>query len=220
MLRRIFYSILAVLILLAAVALYSCDKATDVADDTNDSNNSNESTSENTEPPTPEPETDPPAPRKINKWLTFAETDIPEDQHPIRVGDGGGFATIGAKFTVDFIMTDIIISCPSWSDDIGTMVFKIYKWDTDYETTAAGDPILIDTETFVDYPDNDMVEVIFPEEIEPGTYLWELSEGKDGVGLWAFNTPGAEGLEFYKNQTLFTDGTAFNAEINGYIMSE
>ena len=217
MLRKIF--ILICVIFVFAFMFISCNKTNDTADT---AINTYETILENqtTEPDTDPPATEAPGPKKVNKWLTFAETDVPGDQHPVKVGDGGGFKTIGVKFTVDFIMTDISISCPSWSDDIGTMVFKIYKWDTDYDTTVAGTPVFIDTETFVDYPDNAMVELTFDPEIEPGTYLWELSEGKDGVGVWAFKTPGAEDLEFYKNNTLFTDGTAFNAEINGYIMSE
>jgi len=161
-----------------------------------------------------------PEPKKINKWLSFAETDTSEDRNPVRVGDGGGFSSIGLKFTVDFIMTDLSLECPSWSDDIGKMVFRLYKWDTDYALTTAGEPIFTDTDTFVDYPDNATMEIIFDPEIGPGTYLWELSEGTGGVGVWAFKTHGAENLEFYKKGELYTDNTAFNGEINGYIMFE
>ena len=100
------------------------------------------------------------------------------------------------------------------------MVFKVYAWDTDYATTTAKDPVFTDTETFVDYPDNATMEITFSPEIGPGTYLWELSEGKDGVGVWASKTHGSEGLEFFKGGEPFTDGTAFNGELMGYIMSE
>ena len=160
-----------------------------------------------------------PVPRKINKWLEFSDNKDAE-RNAVKVGDGGGFTSIGVKFTAEFIMTGIALECPSWSDDVGTMVFKIYKWDTDYATTVAGAPVLVDAETFVDYPDNATVEVMFSPEIEPGTYLWEFSEGKDGVGIWASKTHGADGLEFFKNGEPFTDGTAFNGELMGYIMSE
>lgn len=215
MLRKIFIFICVIFILSAM--LFSCgEKSDDKADDVNDTKETTMETEEIIT--TAAPVTEPPGPKKSNKWITFAETDVPGDQNAVKVGDGGGFKAIGAKFTAEFIITDISISCPSWSDDIGSMIFKIFKWDTDYATTVAGEPVFIDTETFVDYPDNSMMEVSFEPEIEPGTYLWELSEGKDGVGVWAFKTHGEEGLEFYRNGELFPDGTAFNAEINGYIM--
>ena len=223
MLRRIFSVILMICVItLGSAALFACgDKPEDGQTDENGAaaENTGETPAEATpEPETPEP-TDP-APRKINKWIEFSDETDPSERNAVKVGDGGGFNSIGVKFTADFIMTGIAISCPSWSDDIGTMIFKIYKWDTDYETTTAGDPVFIDAETFVDYPDNALVETVFDPEIEPGTYLWELSEGKDGVGVWASKTPGADGLEFYRNGQLFTDGTAFNAELTGYVMSE
>lgn len=225
MFRKIF-SVIYIFIIISlmtalVLTLFSCgEKAKEDDKAANAADTSGTSGEKPTEADTDEPTTPEPVPRKINKWVTFAETDVPGDQNPVRVGDGGGFPSIGAKFTAEFIMTDMWISCPSWSDNVGSMVFKIYKWDTDYDTTVAGTPVLVDTETFVDYDDNATVELVFDPEIEPGTYLWELSEGKGGVGLWAFKTHGQEGLEFYKNKVLFTDGTAFNAEINGYIMSE
>lgn len=213
--RKILSVIFIISVLLFTCTLFSCgEKTGDNSDATSDTTETTESTTEAaTEPVT----TTEAGPKKVNKWIAFSDSSVPEDRNPVSVG-ANGITSIGAKFTADFIITDITIECPSWSDDVGSMVFKIYTWNTDYATTVAGTAVFTDTTSFVDYSDNDFVSVTFNPEIEPGTYLWELSDGKGGVGVWAFKTHGEEGLEFYKNGELFTDNTAFNAEINGYIM--
>jgi len=215
MMRKILFM---VLVLSLVFSLAACgDKAeNDAASDAVE-----ETTPEPTDASTTAaPPTTEPGPKKVNKWIEFSDDSDSSERNAVKVGDGGGHKSIGVKFTADFIITGISLSCPSWSDDIGTMVFKIYSWDTDYETTTSKDPVFVDTETFVDYPDNSMMEVMFGDEIPAGTYLWELSEGKDGVGVWASKTHGSEGLVFYKNGEPFTDGTAFNGELIGYVMSE
>jgi hypothetical protein len=221
MFRKISY-VFGMIFLAAAVCLLSScgEEAENGADSTTGTPETSAEVTV-TEPPatTEPPTTTDPGPRKLYKDLIFGETFIAEDNHPIKVGDDG-FTSIGAKFTADFTMTSLEISCPSWSDNVGKMTFKLYKWDTDYVTTAAGTPVLTDTETFVDYADNSIMEVAFPEEIEAGTYLWELSEGTGGVGLWAHKTAGAEGLEFYANGELMTDGSTFDATLYGYAWSE
>ncbi|MCL1792404.1 MAG: hypothetical protein FWG34_00890 [Oscillospiraceae bacterium] len=178
-----------------------------------------ESAAETTGPPTetnPPPTTDP-GPKKKSRDIAFADTSDESERHAVKVGEGGGYKSIGVKFTAEFTITDIDLSCPSWSDDIGTMVFRLYKWDTDYATTVAGTPVLVDEETLVDYPDNAMMSLDFGIEIEPGTYLWELSEGKDGVGMWSFKTPGEDGLEFFRNGEKVSD-EAYNGTLYGFVM--
>lgn len=215
--KRNFRVLIFVFVLIAAAALFSCGEKEDKAD----ADESAESaTAEITDPPeiTAAPPTTAPGPKKKMRDITFADTSEESDRHPVKVGEGGGYQSIGAKFTAEFTMTSIELSCPSWSDDIGSMVFRLYKWDSDYAATVAGTPVLADYETLVDYPDNAMMEVEFGADIEPGTYLWELGEGKAGVGMWAFKTHGEEGLEFFKNGEPFTDGTALIATLYGYVM--
>ena len=216
--KKILYALIFVFIFSAAFALYSCGAKEDEKAATDDEG-ADATTLEPTDPPAtdPPPTTDP-GPKKRIRSIEFADSSDESERNPVKVGEGGGYQTIGAKFTAEFTITDMEISCPSWSDDIGTMIFKLYKWDTDYATTVAGTSVFVDTDTFVDYPDNAMMEVDFGMDIEPGTYLWELSEGKDGVGVWAYRTHGEEGLEFFKNGEPFADGTAFIATVYGYVM--
>ena len=215
--KKIFCALIFVFVIFTAFALFGCGAKEDkpAEDDAAEA----ATTLEATDPPAtnPPPTTDP-GPKKKMRDIEFADTSDESERHAVKVGEGGGYQSIGAKFTAEFTITDIDLSCPSWSDDIGTMVFRMYKWDTDYATTKAGDPVVEDYDTLVDYPDNAMMNLEFGKEIEPGTYLWELSEGKDGVGMWAFKTHGEEGLEFFKNGEPFTDGTALIATLYGYVM--
>jgi len=214
--KKSFRVLIFVFVLFAALAFFSCgEKEEAAADESADASTIETTGTPETSPPPP---TTDPGPKKRMRDITFADTSDESERHPVKVGEGGGYQSIGAKFTAEFTMTSIDLSCPSWSDDIGTMVFKLYKWDTDYATTVAGAPVVADYETLVDYPDNAMMEVDFNAEIGPGTYLWELSEGKAGVGMWAFKTHGEEGLEFFKNGEPFTDGTALIATLYGYVM--
>ena len=106
---------------------------------------------------------------------------------------------------------------PSWGDSKGSLRLSIYKWDTDYETTVANDPIKTEKhENFADCS-----EIIFNlvdtagKGLSEGEYLWRIHEGYDerinpanesepvGVGMWTFNTPDAE-----TGITVFYEGEA------------
>ena len=215
--KKILCALIFVFAVSLVFALVSCGEKEDKADGgtTEEDTTQGPTTAAPTEPP---PTTDP-GPKKKMKEIELADSSNEGERNPVKVGEGGGHQSIGVKFTADFRITDMDLSCPSWSDDIGTMVFKLYKWDTDYETTVAGTPVFVDAETFVDYPDNAMMSVEFSKDgLEPGTYYWELSEGTAGVGVWAYRTHGSEGLEFFKNGAPFTDGTAFIGTIYGFVL--
>ncbi len=103
-------------------------------------------------------------------------------------------SSVAAKFTIkEGFLESLTITCPSWSNDIGNLTIKLYKWDTDYEKTVAGTPVA--EEKFVDYADNAELTLMFEGDkaktIGAGDYIWWLGDGVDesasGVGLWYFN---------------------------------
>jgi len=92
----------------------------------------------------------------------------------------------GAKFTADFTITRVSVLCPNWANADSDMVFYLYKWDTDYETTIAAKPIWTDSETGKRYKDNGTLEFEISEGVAPaGTYLWLLEGTNSTPGFWA-----------------------------------
>lgn len=140
-----------------------------------------------------------------------AETTVPETEAPAKDSyayidfyedNGGGHnpysllaadSSIGVHFKVaEGFLEDFSVNCPSWSNDIGSLTMRVYKWNTDYATTVAGTPAA--EETFVDYVDNDWLIMYFNADgakgLEAGEYLVTLGDGVDesgsGVGLWTY----------------------------------
>ena len=74
------------------------------------------------------------------------------------------------------------ISCPSYSNNIGTLRFSLYLWMGDYESTVAEEE-LHSTE-FVDFNDNASLRFEYPTA-PAGEYLILVqSTGTDMVGVW------------------------------------
>ena len=103
---------------------------------------------------------------------------------------------LATRFKVDEgFIEEITVSCPSWSDNVGSLTFKLYRWDTDYETTIAKDPLY--SETFVDYDDNSDLTLTCKTDssrgAEAGEYLLFVGDGVDeggsGVGIWSYGFP-------------------------------
>ncbi|NLY69487.1 MAG: hypothetical protein GX067_06830 [Clostridiales bacterium] len=146
---------------------------------------------------TTEAETEAPKPKIKFQYIDFYEEKDDGGHDPRSISDTPG-SSVGAKFTAEGNWIDISMNCPSWSDNIGTMTFAVYNWDTDFETTVAAEPVY--TTEFVDYIDNDTLIVEFEGDgLPPGTYLWLLKDGKDGVGIWSKNKPDDPNIEVYYN---------------------
>lgn len=97
------------------------------------------------------------------------------------------------------------VSCASWSDNFGSLTFYLYRWNTDYETTVAGEPVL--KQTFEDFEDNSSLSMDFDrvdeKAIGAGTYLLVVKDGIDtqgtGVGVWTGSYWQDEDAEFYSS---------------------
>ena len=161
-----------------------------------------------TEPET-EPETQ--APKKRDK-RNYIDMYVQEgNRTPISLLSTGSSVAARITFAEGFL-EEYSIACPSWSDNIGSLTVKIFAWNTDYDTTVAGEPLF--SQTYVDYADNDtLYGELFTDDsrgLPAGEYLWWLGDGVDannsGVGLWSYMAPtDMEGLvELYQNGKVTT----------------
>ncbi len=72
--------------------------------------------------------------------------------------------------------------CPSWSDNLGTINFYLYRWEGDYRASLDGE--VLHTKEVSNVADNSMVEFDYPSA-PAGEYLmvWKTS-GSNSVGLY------------------------------------
>lgn len=93
-----------------------------------------------------------------------------------------------ATTTVNYIET----FCPSWDNSTGNLTLSLYNWKDNYETTVAGKAIM--SKEFVDYKDNEWLQLKFETPLPAGEYLWVLSNPVETVGIWDV-AAGPEGQE-------------------------
>ena len=104
------------------------------------------------------------------------------------------------KFTSDSTFVAVDIQCPDWGNNINSITFKLYRWDTDYATTVAGIPIA--DSTVVNYLDNSFVKFSFNPQ-PPGEYYWELSDGIGTVGVWTYYNNKDSVTSYFNGQVVF-----------------
>ena len=221
--KKLLAILLAALLLLSAVACSNSGEAEETTAETEAT--AADTTASETEAAAAETEAETAAPKKRDQYNSIAINDG-GDHSPISLANGTDSAA------VRFVVTEGYIeyanaSCPSWSDDIGNLTFKLFKWDTDYATTVAGTPVA--EQTFENYSDNATLEITFNDDgygIEAGEYLLWLGDGVDesgsGVGFWAgaCNTNEEAIVEYYYNGAVTTGNYAFEGEISIIIPAE
>ena len=96
-----------------------------------------------------------------------------------------GANSAGQMFTADRDFYSVAFCCPTWSTN-GTehATATLYKWDTDYATTVASDPVR--SLSFLNMKDNDWDEIRSGDgsRFPAGTYLAVLSGGSEKAGVW------------------------------------
>ena len=220
---KLFSLILCTALVLTALSLASCGEekspapAADTAADTAAIETAaTEAAPVETEPVTQAPETEPPV---RNRYDEIALSNKEGTRNPLSLVAKN--ACLATHFKVDEGFVDeITVSCPSWNDNLGSLTFKLFAWNTDYATTIAAEPLY--SETFVDYDDNTDLTISFKTEdslgAAAGEYLFWVGDGVDegksgGIGTWSygFNTDDERIIENFKNGRNFTnfgmDGT-------------
>ncbi|MHB1365101.1 MAG: hypothetical protein ACYCWE_04690 [Eubacteriales bacterium] len=90
----------------------------------------------------------------------------------------------GCRFYAAASFDSVSVSCPSYSDNIGSLTISLYRWETNYIVSSGAAPVA--EEIFVDFNDNATLTLSFAE-CESGEYILVLSEGSGGVGVWMFS---------------------------------
>jgi hypothetical protein len=103
----------------------------------------------------------------------------------------------GLRFTATSPFYAINATCPSWSNNVGNITFRLYKWNTDYAQSVSGIPIA--EKTFVNYLDNEKIALTFDSQ-EAGEYLWELDNGTEQVGVWKWTDSHDPAVSFFNGQ--------------------
>ena len=99
----------------------------------------------------------------------------------------------GLKFTATSSFYGVNATCPSWGNSIGNLTFRLYKWKTNYTETVAG--TVLAEKTFVNFSDNEKLNLTF-EKQDAGTYLWELCNGTESVGVWKYTEPNGTSVSY------------------------
>ena len=89
--------------------------------------------------------------------------------------------TAALRFTADSSFLAIDVHCPSWNNNIGNLTLSLYKWNSTYAATVAGQPIA--SKTFENFGDNAWLRMDFDAQ-GLGEYLWVLSDPTEVVGVW------------------------------------
>ncbi|MBE0654031.1 MAG: hypothetical protein IH594_09545, partial [Bacteroidales bacterium] len=112
-------------------------------------------------------------------WFTWKDKPLVMAYPESLVAMNGN--TAGLKFTATAPFYAINATCPSWGDNIGNITLRLYKWDADYATSIASEPVA--EKTFINFRDNEKIRLTF-DPLEAGEYLWELTNGTQQAGVW------------------------------------
>ncbi|MCD9020636.1 discoidin domain-containing protein [Cohnella silvisoli] len=91
--------------------------------------------------------------------------------------------TRGEQFYSADSFNSLRVLCPSYSNNIGSLTLKLYRWNADYATTVAGTSIA--SQTYTNFADNAWLQLNFATQAS-GNYLWVLSNPVETVGVWTY----------------------------------
>ncbi|MDI9606421.1 MAG: hypothetical protein QM305_14080 [Bacteroidota bacterium] len=90
-----------------------------------------------------------------------------------------GCGTVGQRFTADVPFWGLMVTSPNWNGQPCGLTLKLFRWNDSemgYAEVVKQEPVAV--KVFVDYKDGERLGVTSEEKFPPGTYLWELSEGR------------------------------------------
>ena len=108
----------------------------------------------------------------------------------LRLGYGGAFTEVG-------------VPMPTWSTSDSACTLSFYKWDTNYETTIASEPIA--TRRVDPLVDNARNSFTFDEPLPAGEYFFRIHDVRGQVGVWAYDYTSCGGY-------CYTNGTESRKE--------
>ncbi len=178
-------------IILAALMLCCVFVACDQPEEQKPSRETTAATTEapTTEKPTEEPTTEEETTDDGIPDLVDVYIDVWEDKAQSPQAIAPNHKGVGIRFVIPEggYLYESSVTAPSYSDDLGSLNIKLFAWNTDFETTVAGEPLQLDE--FVDFADNSSLTCEYEEgKFGAGTYLLLVCDGVDeqgqGVGVW------------------------------------
>ncbi|MBE7067440.1 MAG: hypothetical protein E7385_07820 [Ruminococcaceae bacterium] len=145
------------------------------------------------------PETPDVPEEKITSVPTFEGTAQEPDQIE---------GTFGLQFAVGEPFNRLSIPCPSWSNNVGSLKWTLYKWNGTYNSTISSTAIT--SYEHVDYPDNATLELKLDTPAQAGEYLLVLentsADANESVGTWCVSGT-VPAIHCYKEGAIFTAKT-------------
>lgn len=87
------------------------------------------------------------------------------------------------KFTSTQWFGKVQVRVPTYFTSNSGITLKLYKWNTDYSTTIAGNALA--TQTFTNVVDNSILTLNSTNDF--GTFLWTLSSPVNSIGVWKYS---------------------------------
>lgn len=112
--------------------------------------------------------------------------------------------SLAIQFHATAPLNGLEITCPSWGDSNGTLVFDLYAWAGDFDSTLEKWPVA--TQEFVNYSDNANNKMTF-DELPAGEYLLYITspDPNQGVGIWTIETEDYEYVALYIEDVYFSN---------------
>ena len=80
-----------------------------------------------------------------------------EPHQPLKIEEKDSAA---ARFKAAESFTSVMVCCPSFSNNVGSLRLSLFRWTDNYEKTIAEKPLL--RQTFVNFRDNEHLELRTP----------------------------------------------------------
>ena len=109
---------------------------------------------------------------------------------PKQVGEG---SSMGLRLSYGAPFNKVTVCMPTWSTKDSSATLAFYKWNTDYETTIAGEPIA--DKRFEPLVDNAHNALTFDAQ-PAGEYLLVIKDVKGQVGVWQMSPATAHGYVY------------------------
>ena len=102
---------------------------------------------------------------------------------------------------------------PSYDNNVGTVHIKVYKWDTDYNTSVSGK--VLSSYDFVNFEENSWLSFKLSKALDAGDYLLVITadteEGDFGCGVWTQSR--GSGIETFYDGSKANFGVTITLEI-------
>ena len=107
-----------------------------------------------------------------------------------QVGEG---STLGLRLSYGVPFNKVTVCMPTWSTTDSSATLALYKWNTDYETSIAGEPV--SSKKFEPLRDNAHNALSFDEQ-PAGEYVLVIKDVKGQVGVWQMSPATVNGYAY------------------------